>query len=373
MNRRIIFVLIIIIAIGSFVLYGIQRGPGLFAKPPSDERIAFVSDMGGHSDIWTMKTDGSDKLQVTNDEADDRIPAWSPDSRELVSVSNKNNDRYQVFISGWNGRYTQCVTTGTGTKDAPVWSRNGSEITFISSGKVYVMNRHGGHAEQYLPPPEVSSLTMGNPYAYAAWSPNHRLLLYIQEVDQGRVAATVELVDSPPTEDEEVNPIGVTVARNLDAAWSPSSALVAAAFINRKGQNGLMIYDMEMLESEDIYASKGDGLGPAKPAWSPDGKKIAFEMWQVKDNTPEKCMGIYIINASGGKPEEIISGDAREPCWSPDGKHIACTVARKDEKRDIWRVNADGSNPVNLTNGKGDNYNPAWSPIARKSPTPHEY
>ena len=364
MNKRIILVLIIVIAIGSFVLYAIQRGPALFQKPPTEERIAFISDREGHADIWTMKTDGADMAQVTKSGAEHRVPAWSSDAAEIVSVCNKDGDVYQVFVSGWSGAYTQRITTGTGTKDIPTWSRNGEEITYISSGRIFVMSRHGGGEEQYLPPSEVASLATDLPYVYVAWSPDHKLLLCMQETDAGKVAYALELGDSPPQSEEELNPMFITIARNLDVAWSPNDSRVAAAFINRKGQNGLLISDMEMLESGDVYVTKGDGLGPAKPVWSPDGTKIAFEMWQVKDNMPDKCVGIYVMNASGGKPELVLPGDTREPCWSPDGKQIVCTMYRKDEKRDIWRVNADGSNAVNLTKGEGDNWNPAWSPNA---------
>jgi len=366
-NRRIILVLIGIIAVGCAGLYAIQRGPSLLLRRPARERIAFISDRAGHPDIWTMRTDGSDAIQVTNDSADDCLPVWSPDARELVSISNRRDGRYQVFVSAWNGDYTRGLTVSEATKDVPVWTPDGKEITFISGGRVYAVTRHSRREEQYLPPPNVpeeekmvSGLNL--PYTYAAWSPGRKVLLFVQNTDMGKVAAAA---DSDDLADEDFQAYGVTMARGLDVAWAPSGQRVAAGFINRKGESGLLVVDLEKVEATDLLVSKGDGRGTAKPAWSPDGKKIAFEMWTVKDGMQDKCLGIHVISASGGTPAPVITGDAREPCWSPDGKQLVCTVAREDGKRDIWRVNADGSGAVNLTKGMGDNYDPAWSPALR--------
>jgi TolB protein len=81
-----------------------------------------------------------------------------------------------------------------------------------------------------------------------------------------------------------------------------------------------------------------------------------------------KSLGIYTIVATGGHPSLVIAGDAQDARWSPDGKQILCSIRHKGGNRDIWRVNADGSGAVNLTNGNGDNYNPAWSPSVSKQP-----
>lgn len=358
--------LIGVIALGLLALYAIQRGPSLFMRPPSSERIAFVSDRGGRPDIWTMRTDGSDKRAVTNDSADERAPAWSPSGAELAYTSDKDGGTFHVFVSAWNGRYSHRMTTSAGTKDLPVWSRDGGELTFISSGKVYVRNRSGGREEQYLPPAEIGGLGMSMPYIYAAWSPDGKALLCVQETDMGRESYAMEIDRARSMGSRRAKPLGVMAAKSLDVAWAPTGRRVAAAFMNSEGVNGLLVADLDAVEGKSLFQSGGDGRGAARPAWSPDGKNIAFEMWAVKDGVPDRCVGIYTINASGGTPKMLLEGDAREPCWSADGRRIVCAVARDDGKRDIWRVDADGSDAVNLTDGEGDNYNPTWSPKVRR-------
>jgi Tol biopolymer transport system component len=89
-------------------------------------------------------------------------------------------------------------------------------------------------------------------------------------------------------------------------------------------------------------------------------------MWTVEDGILNRSAGIYTISVSGGKPKVVAEGDAREPSWSPDSSKIAYTGITPDESRNIWCANADGGGAVNLTKGKGDCYNPAWSPALRR-------
>lgn len=370
MNRGIIAFLVLLVILGLLAIFLAERGPAIFLKPPADERIAFVSDRGGYTDIWTMNTDGSDPIQVTNDSADDRLPTWSPKRTELVSVSDREEGNYEVFVCAWNGAYVRRLTTSEGTKDVPVWSPDGTEILYISSGKVFSMKRHGGTEEQYLPPVNSQNLGLAGlmmPYVYAAWSPDEKALLFVQSTDRGREAYVVEKSRAQLlAPDSEIRPLPVMVARSLDVAWAPRGERVVSAYINGNGKHGLHFVDLQTLESRDLILSEGDTVGCARPAFSPDGRKIAFEMWSVREGNPNRCQGVYVINVSGGAPKQVMAGDAREPSWSPDGKRLVCTVAREDGGRDIWRVNADGTGATNLTKGKGDNYNPAWSPAARK-------
>jgi Tol biopolymer transport system component len=96
------------------------------------------------------------------------------------------------------------------------------------------------------------------------------------------------------------------------------------------------------------------GTGPQfEPAWSPDGKQIAF------NTAPWRRADIYVMN-SDGSGVRLLTHDGDEPRWSPDGKTIAFNhylCARCKET--TWTVNADGSDPHRLAPLGVD---PAWSP-----------
>jgi hypothetical protein len=93
-----------------------------------------------------------------------------------------------------------------------------------------------------------------------------------------------------------------------------------------------------------------------EPAWSPDGKQIAFRgFWG-----PTEVSDIFVMDADGSNVRQLTTGGAAEPAWSPDGKQIA--YASTDA---IYAMNTDGSNvhPITpVSHGGAWHNNPTWSP-----------
>ena len=96
------------------------------------------------------------------------------------------------------------------------------------------------------------------------------------------------------------------------------------------------------------------------PAWSPDGRKLAFV--SRRDGNSE----IYVINADGSEQENLTQHPARDshPSWSPDGRRIVF-VSRRDGNSEIYVMNADGSELRNVTRAPSNDLAPAWSPDGR--------
>jgi Tol biopolymer transport system component len=96
------------------------------------------------------------------------------------------------------------------------------------------------------------------------------------------------------------------------------------------------------------------------PAWSPDGRKLAFV--SERDGNAE----IYVVNADGGEQENLTRQPANDshPRWSPDGRKLAF-VSRRDGNSEIYVMNADGSGLRKLTRTPSDELDPAWSPDGR--------
>ena len=96
------------------------------------------------------------------------------------------------------------------------------------------------------------------------------------------------------------------------------------------------------------------------PAWSPDGRKLAFV--SRRDGNSE----IYVINADGSGQENLTQHPARDshPSWSRDGRKLAF-VSRRDGNSEIYVMNADGSGLRNVTRTPSNDLDPAWSPDGR--------
>ena len=108
------------------------------------------------------------------------------------------------------------------------------------------------------------------------------------------------------------------------------------------------------------------------PAWSPDGQKITFLLFRDEHRIQARGMilsDIYVMNTDGTNPINLTQSAKRMDSgatWSPDGKQIAFT-STEHFHANVWLMDADGGNPRNLTNHdagdrSGGSGAPDWSP-----------
>ena len=94
----------------------------------------------------------------------------------------------------------------------------------------------------------------------------------------------------------------------------------------------------------------------AYPAWSPDGRNIAYM------STADGDFDVYVVNPEAGERRQLTDTGARDgtPTWSPDGERIAFQSFR-DGHSQIYLMNADGSGQRNLSNNGWHDEHPSWS------------
>ena len=104
------------------------------------------------------------------------------------------------------------------------------------------------------------------------------------------------------------------------------------------------------------------GATTVRPAWSPDGKRIAYQ------SDIEGTFHIYVMNADGTNTKQISSGkdiDDRHPAWSPDGNAIAVDSGTPT-KREIWIIDVASQRRTQVTKLGNIATFPSWSPDGKR-------
>jgi TolB protein len=128
-------------------------------------------------------------------------------------------------------------------------------------------------------------------------------------------------------------------------AWSPDGRQIAFSAV-RKGKRLIYIRDSDGKNERPLIPEAALAEDSREPAWSPDGKTIVFCAFRAD----QKSAQISVISADGTNLRQLTSGESynSSPCFSPYGEHIVFDSTR-DGNRQIYAMNADGSNLLNLS------------------------
>jgi Tol biopolymer transport system component len=135
-------------------------------------------------------------------------------------------------------------------------------------------------------------------------------------------------------------------------SWSPDGTKIA--FVHFTPDTGAQIYVADATGAASPRPITTGKRGYFHPAWSPDGGQIAY-LSGPNDS-------LYLMNPDGSRKTKVIGGYAGDAAWSPDGSRIAFVSPRGGVDRDVFIVNADGTDLRQLTENNAGEFSPTWSP-----------
>jgi Tol biopolymer transport system component len=227
----------------------------------------------------------------------------------------------------------------------------------------------------------VERLTDGLATSDPTWSPDGAHIAFTRHEVGGEFTQSTQddiyVMDADGSDLRQITPDREGQS-SWKPAWSPDgrhiaflrSGAVASSSATRYGD----LYVMNVDGQEERRLTRGRLV--SGPAWSPDGKTIAAAIGVRGDGVPTVANSdIYVLGAAGGRPRQLThTPDTFEsaPAWSPDGSRLAFARWRLqtafDGKGAIYVMNADGSHerllvsPQHFANGP---YNLSWSPDGR--------
>jgi TolB protein len=295
--------------------------------------LAFTSTRDGNAEVYSMRADGGDVVDLTRNLAQDGQPAWSPDGKEIAFVSTRDGNA-GIWVMRPDGSDQHRLTHSVANDTAPVWSPDGRLIAFMCTvgtprlvTEICVVGANGGGRRELTTPAEGDNL-------YPQWSHDSQLVLCTRSFGGYSVW---ELRADGGGE-------SLFLAGGAEAAYSPDGTRLAS--LDRRSRHGWALY-VGSRQVSHVAASVDS------PEWSPDGKRLAFVAGG----------DLYVVDADGRGQRRVTHGPGNKlsPQWSADGKSIAFELLRGDHS-DVYVVRADGSGERALTGGTGKNGGPVWRP-----------
>lgn len=327
---------------------------------PKGNLIAFQAYKGGTFHIWTMDPRGAGLKQVTSGHGDDREPRFSPDGSKIAFASDRAfQGSYDIWVVDLaSGKLTQ-KTSASADEYEPAWSPNKYEIAFVSGVGINGTSIQAVSEDGKLR--TLASAPSGTHLNSPSWAPDGERVAYTQFAGgksrlmiSGKAAGLGDDVfpfaaNWLPGERLLYTGNGKIHITSLSAGETRDVPFQASIVLNRTPYRRKH-YDFDSQTAQQVK-------GIVSPALSPDGKSIVFEalnqLWLMK---------------IGSKPERLTD-DAfykEDPAWSPDGKRIAYS-SDKAGSEDLYILDPATKEEKRLTmSADSAEVSAAWSPEGKR-------
>ena len=239
--------------------------------------------------------------------------------------------------------------------------RKAGLISYIGTdGNMYVSDQGGGNLRQ-LTKDAVIPETQGDPilyYQYPTWSRDGSQLAFMGISADGQQTQSKVMVAN--MDDDSVNEIYSSESEHpIYLNWSPDNANLSFISTTVSGQN-IILQSVPAAGGERTILDTGS---PYYWSWAPDGKVMIVHAGGATASSPEHLAFLRVDAASAAVTEQGLDSTPasfQAPAWSPDGKRIAWARA-SEKKNEIVVTDAAGKEPQ--TAGTFTNKTAfAWSP-----------
>ncbi len=264
--------------------------------------LAYVVREQGQTDIWVAPVDSRTQLRLTNDPADERDPAWSPDGSKLAYASNKDGN-WEIYIYDLNTEQETRMTFSLVFEAAPTWSPDGEFLI------------------------------------YESYQDETHLDIFAMKADGSEIPFAIAISPAP----------------DFSPAWDPSNDGRRIAFVSwQEGNQDIYLFNLDSQTTTNL--TNTPNRHEDFPAWSPNGERLAYSAVETGIET------IFVLNPTNpGQPE--VFGRGRTPAWSPDGTSIVAAIDSADDTRMVVSPYVDTGVTTQVIQAPKGSSSPAWTSV----------
>jgi tricorn protease len=311
---------------------------------------------GQTTPIWLVNMKSLDLVKIPRENSNDSSPVW------------EGNTVY--FLSDRNGPVS-LFSYDTGTKEVKQVVENHSyDLKNVAAGPgalvyeqfgsihLYDLASHQEHAVPITISGDLSSLTpqlkkiLPNEVQNNAISPTGVRVV---------VEAHGDIFTVPSEKGDTRNLTKTPGTAERDPAWSPDGKSIAY-FSDASGEYQLYIRDQDGLQPPKVIDLGPDPSFFYSPHWSPDSKKIAYS---------DKHLHLWYVDVAGGKPIKIDTGlrgnfgPSTEISWSPDSQWIAYTRDLENQLNAVLFYSLTTHSSTQITDGMSNAAHPVFDPSGK--------
>jgi Tol biopolymer transport system component/DNA-binding winged helix-turn-helix (wHTH) protein len=339
---------------------------------PDGSSIAYSSDHSGNFELYIKPlAPGSRELQITSDGEQNLQPAWSPDGQQIAYYSKNRGGIWVIPALGGVARRL----TEFGSE--PAWSPDGSMIVFQSDTLT-----NFGISSSALPPSTIWSIPSGGGepkqltqvgipsggHGDPSWSPDGRRIMFVASdanlSEVWSISARGDELKALAPETQSAEP-GYSGAYT-EPVYAPDGESVYFAGVDRGVNFG--VWNIRI--SPATGAPLGEPVLVLSAGFTPvrhltvsaDGKKIAYSA-QTQTSNLWSVPVSPVTNEATGPSTPLMQDTSRRksnPTFSPDGQKIALAIWSAGSAVNVWLIDADGKNPVQLTTDPDGSTLPSW-------------
>ncbi len=382
---------------------------------PDGTEIAYTASYNGNEDIYVVPVSGGVPVRVTYQSHPDRMVAWHPDGQHILFASPRASGTQRVrrlFLVDKTGGLPEMLTVPYGEMGS--FSPDGNQLAYVTrlaedrpfkryrggySSDIYVFDLESNTAINITDSNAIDAkpIWLGDKIFYLSdQDANMRLNIWSYDIEEGSSSQVTEFADFDisylgASDDELVfeaggelylmdaenldpRPVQVSVVSDLAAEIPHAedvSRRIASMTASPEGKRVVFeargeLFNVPAQEGYTINLTQSSGALDHSPAWSPDGKLLAY--WSDKGGEYEIYLQSPDGNASGRQLTNRGGGFGYRLFWSPDSSKLAFI----DETNTVYVVDVEtgavseaGNTLWNLGHGSRYGYVMSWSPDSR--------